>query len=60
MPIYEYECLKCGEKFEIRRSMADSDSEVKCLRCGEEKPRRVLSTFSTTFSGKSCTPGTPT
>jgi putative FmdB family regulatory protein len=29
MPIYEYECTKCGEKFELRRNIADSDSDVK-------------------------------
>ena len=51
MPIYEYECPACGEKFEMRRSITDSDSEVKCVRCGAEKPRRVLSTFSTNSPG---------
>jgi len=60
MPIYEYECSSCGEKFELRRSINDSDSEVKCPRCGAEKPRRVLSMFSTTSSGGSCAPGAPT
>ncbi len=28
MPIYEYECPACGGKFELRRSIADSDEEV--------------------------------
>ena len=28
MPIYEYECLKCGNCFELRRSMNDSDRDV--------------------------------
>jgi len=60
MPIYEYECTACGEKFELRRSMSDSDSEIKCPRCGAEKPRRVLSMFGTTSSGGSCAPGAST
>jgi len=59
MPIYEYECLKCGERFELRRSMSESDLGVKCPRCGVENPRRVFSAFATT-SGGSCAPSSPT
>ena len=57
MPIYEYECPSCGERFELRRGMTDSDSEIKCPRCGAENPRRVLSTFSTASKVGSCAPG---
>jgi putative FmdB family regulatory protein len=60
MPIYEYECPSCGERFELRRGMADSDSELKCPRCGVENPRRVISTFATTSHGGSCAPSSPT
>lgn len=60
MPIYEYECPACGEKFELRRGITENDNEIKCPRCGAEKPRRVLSTFSTTSSGGSCAPGAST
>jgi len=34
VPIYEYECVKCGLRFELRRSISDSDSEIKCPKCG--------------------------
>jgi putative FmdB family regulatory protein len=60
MPIYEYECLKCGEKFELRRSITDKDSEIKCPKCGVPNPRRVLSMFSTGSSGGACVPSSPT
>ncbi|HEY79244.1 MAG TPA: zinc ribbon domain-containing protein [Dehalococcoidia bacterium] len=60
MPIYEYECLECGERFELRRSMSDSDQEVKCPRCGAENGRRVFSTFATTTSAGACAPSSPT
>ena len=59
MPVYEYECTNCGEKFELRRSMSDNDSNIKCPRCGKGQPKRVLSTFfgATSSSGsKSCAP----
>lgn len=60
MPIYEYECPKCGERLELRRSMSDSDRDVKCPKCGTENVRRVFSTFATTSSGSSCTPSSST
>jgi len=60
MPIYEYECKSCSEKFELRRGLNDSDSEVKCPRCGAENPRRVFSVFSTASKGGSCAPGAST
>ena len=60
MPIYEYECPKCGEHFELRRSMDDSNQELKCPRCKAENPRRVFSIFTTTTSGGSCAPSSPT
>lgn len=61
MPIYEYECESCGEKFELRRGIADSDAEIKCPRCGAEHPRRVFSAFATGGSSSgSCAPSAPT
>lgn len=51
MPIYEYECTICGEKFEMRRGVGDSDVEIKCPKCGTEHPRRVLSMFASASSG---------
>ena len=60
MPIYEYECRKCEEKFELRRTIADSDSEVKCPKCGAENPQRVFSVFAVSSSSAACTLDTPT
>ena len=60
MPIYEYECEKCGERFELRRGMADGDSDVNCLKCGAKKPRRVFSVFATGSSSVACAPSSPT
>lgn len=60
MPIYEYKCPQCGEKFELRRSIADSDSDTKCPRCGSVEARRVLSLFATGSSGTACAPSSPT
>ncbi|MBL7183119.1 MAG: zinc ribbon domain-containing protein [Anaerolineae bacterium] len=34
MPIYEYRCLKCGEKFEKLVRLSTSTSEIECPKCG--------------------------
>ena len=54
MPIYEYECKSCGQKFELRRSVADKDGEVTCPKCGDEQPRRLFSIFATVSSSETC------
>lgn len=52
MPIYEYRCRKCGEKFEMFRRIHDGDSSVECPECGEKHPQRVLSSvFSKCSTG---------
>ncbi len=43
MPIYEYVCKNCGNKFELIRFASDSDSGIECPGCGEEKAEKVLS-----------------
>ena len=54
MPIYEYECSKCGNKFEMRRGLTDKDASLKCPKCGAAQPKRVFSTFSTNQSTEAC------
>jgi len=56
MPIYEYECERCGERFECFRSITAADSELECPKCGSEHPKRVFSTFATGSSSARCTP----
>ncbi|MFC1945828.1 zinc ribbon domain-containing protein [Chloroflexota bacterium] len=48
MPIYEYECEKCHEKFEMFRSITENDNDVACPRCGGKQTKRVISSFATT------------
>jgi putative FmdB family regulatory protein len=45
MPIYEYQCPSCNHKFELLRSMSDSDKEAPCPKC-KEKAKRTLSRFA--------------
>ncbi|MFC1925531.1 zinc ribbon domain-containing protein [Chloroflexota bacterium] len=56
MPIYEYECLECGQRFEMHRSLDDNDIKIRCPKCGAGKMRCVFSVFSTNSTSISCAP----
>lgn len=57
MPIYEYQCESCGERFERRRSLNDSDIDIQCPKCGAKNPKRSISGFSGGSSSEySCAP----
>jgi putative FmdB family regulatory protein len=42
MPLYEYECEACGERFEVIRKFSDPPLDV-CARCGKGPIRRLIS-----------------
>jgi len=47
MPLYEYQCLACGKRFELLRRIKDADDDLKCPDCHSVKVERQLSTFAT-------------
>ena len=54
MPIYEYECKACGEKFSALLSMSQRDeaeSTLPCPACGEKDSRRLISSFASSVKG---------
>ncbi len=57
MPIYEYQCLDCGQKFELIRLMKDADSELGCTHCQSRNVKRQLSLFNASSNGQSITAG---
>ena len=60
MPIYEYECSDCGEKFELRRGMTERDAEAVCPGCASKNSNRILSIFAMSPSSASCAPSSST
>ena len=53
MPIYEFECEKCGEDFE--QLILGSGKVVQCPRCGSKNTRKRMSACAfksgSSFSG---------
>ncbi|MGH9256937.1 MAG: FmdB family zinc ribbon protein [Vicinamibacterales bacterium] len=50
MPLYEYECNACGERFELIRKFADPPVEI-CAVCGKGPVQRLVSSPAIQFKG---------
>lgn len=51
MPIYEYVCKKCSNKFELLRLSINGFKSVECPECGSHKVVKEFSTFAPAVSG---------
>ena len=52
---YEYRCLKCEYKFELKRPMSECSEMGNCPECGAEG-QRILSPFTWIWSGRAYRP----
>jgi len=43
MPIYEFECRKCGSRFEALVASAAAAKDEKCPRCGSNEVKKTIS-----------------
>ena len=50
MPIYEYECKNCSNRFEKLQPITADPIKI-CPNCGEEKVRRVIQPVGVIFKG---------
>jgi putative FmdB family regulatory protein len=50
MPLYEYECDACGQRFEIIQKFSDGPPE-SCTKCGKGPVRRLQSSPAFQFKG---------
>src|SRR5215510_12712192 len=50
MPLYEYQCDACGQRFEVIRKFSDPPLET-CARCGKGPVQRLLSSPAIQFKG---------
>ena len=53
MPIFEYLCEDCGNKFEklVRRANAEAADRIQCPACGETHLTTQFSTFAAHANG---------
>jgi putative FmdB family regulatory protein len=52
MPIYEYKCFDCGNKFDTIRLMKDADEPICCLICNSINTGRTISVFFAQSGGR--------
>lgn len=54
MPLFEFQCRKCGHHFEeLMSAAAATDAKVKCPACGSQRTERGFSAFATGSGGNS-------
>jgi putative FmdB family regulatory protein len=50
MPLYEYQCDACGERFEVIQKFSDANVE-QCRKCGKGPVQKLLSSPAIQFKG---------
>ena len=50
MPLYEYQCESCGQRFEVIQKFSDPPAEV-CTHCGKGPVVRLMSSPAIQFKG---------
>ena len=56
MPLYEYDCLACGERFEISGSLGQERRDIRCPNCDDDEVRRHYGSIAFLHPGRR-TPG---
>ncbi len=56
MPIYEYQCQVCHNKFEVLQKLGEDVESLRCPKCGADELIKVFSIFS---GGKSSHKSSP-
>ena len=46
MPIYEYMCIKCKEKFAYLQGLHPAENTTECPRCFSTDVKKLISSFS--------------
>lgn len=45
MPIYEYICTACNEKFSLLQKMSATEKDSECPKCRSKNVRKLISSF---------------
>ncbi|NLV21401.1 MAG: zinc ribbon domain-containing protein [Syntrophomonadaceae bacterium] len=52
MPIFDFECSDCGNKFDLLIANKDKD-KAQCTKCGSRNIKQLLSMFATSSASSS-------
>jgi len=53
MPVYEYTCVKCREKFEL---LVRAETKIACPKCKSTKVKKEFSVFGAAGNGAKAAP----
>jgi putative FmdB family regulatory protein len=51
MPIYEYYCKDCRNKFELLTTYTESEVDIECSKCHGSSVRKLFSVFARARGG---------
>ena len=51
MPIYEYECVRCGTNYEILHLGREIKEEILCPSCSSNEYKKLISSSSISMNG---------
>jgi putative FmdB family regulatory protein len=51
MPVYEYYCKDCRNKFELLTTYTDSEVDIECSKCHGSNVRKLFSVFARARGG---------
>jgi putative FmdB family regulatory protein len=57
VPIYEFQCASCGERFEILCGLSEREEKSVCPACGGRDVAQVLGGFQVGISRTRLNPG---
>jgi len=57
VPIYEYTCSRCGERFEIMCGLSEREEKALCPACGSRDVAQVMGGFTVGISRSRLNPG---
>jgi putative FmdB family regulatory protein len=53
MPLYEYLCRDCGDRFEVLQRLGEGPEGLSCRECGAAALEKQFSTFAAVTAGGS-------
>ncbi|MCE1189053.1 MAG: zinc ribbon domain-containing protein [Ignavibacteria bacterium] len=62
MPVFEYNCLECDNKYEVLVKTSKAEDDVVCPKCNSKNRKKLFSSFSAqgfsqSYSAHGCSDG---